>query len=157
MSIPAWLHFVWLVQQTWEMLFCYPPFAAVTFILLIGVVASVVRQSLLAWSSLRDRAWLVFVPFLIPWLILLVGTDWRESSPTHPVAWPVLLILALLCGNMLFGAFLVYFLPRSRLFVICMFHFAAWLSLWTSFVALTSVMSITEDWVQSIPHRMLGY
>src|SRR5262245_29037543 len=49
----------------------------------IGVSALVVRFRRQD-SPFRGRAWLLAVPYLIPALVLLVGTVFRYSGPPHP-------------------------------------------------------------------------
>jgi|GEM_PF-4753333 hypothetical protein len=139
-------YFVWLAQQ-WGETFLYPPFAVITLILLIGVIASLVRQGLLGRSLIRDRSWLTFALLLTPGLILLVGTVWRVNSPpteVHSFGLPDFLLFALPLVHGLAYALLMIFLPRSRLFVTCLFLFSVWLSWWAGFLA---GMSISEDWV----------
>lgn len=140
-------YFLWLTQQAWEMLFLYPPLAVVTLALLIGVIASLVRQGMLGRSPIRDRSWLALTLFLAPWLILWVGTVWRVDSPpatVHSFGLPDFLLFALALGHGLACVLLMIFLPRSRLFVFCTFLFTCWLLWWAGFVA---AMSVSGDWI----------
>jgi hypothetical protein len=136
--------FLWLTQQ-WGEAFLYPPFAIVTLILLIGVVASLVNQGQLGRSPIRDKSWLAFVLLLTPWLILLVGAVWRvPSPPTEVHSFGLPLLFALILGHGLAWVLLMIFLPSSRLFVFCLFLFTSWLLWWAGFIA---AMSISGDWV----------
>ena len=139
-------NFPWLIQQ-WGETFFYLPIAVVTHILLMGVVASLVRQGMLGRSPLRDRSWFAFVLLLTPGLMLLVGAVWRVDSPpieVHSFDLPDFLFLALLFGHGLAYVLLTIFLPRSRLFAFCLFLFTSWLLWWALFLA---GMSITGDWI----------
>lgn len=139
-------YFLWLIRQ-WGDVFLYPPLAVITFILLIGVAASLVRQGMLGRSPIRDSSWLAFAMLLTPWLILWVGAVWRVDSPpteVHSFGLGDFLFDALMLAPVLAYAFLMYFVPSSRLFLTCLFLFTGWLLWWAGFLA---AMSISGDWV----------
>ena len=93
------------------------------------------------------QAMLLWVPILLPVVILMVGGIYRHDyaqNPGTPSRWPQYVVISLFLVHLPIAGYFLYSMPRFRWFASSVSLAQIYLSYWAAFVAS---MSVTGDWL----------